>query len=165
MIPGPDYLRMSYYEKWFSRLVSLSVKAGLITADEAASGRPAAGSVKADPPLKAAAVAGMLAQGGPSSRDVEAPAAAVRGGGHGAGAQPQSHRPHPPARYARGQDRRDRAAARSARPARQQRPLPRRGPQPLYTVRFTARELWGDDVSAGADSVYLEMWESYLEPA
>jgi nitrile hydratase len=34
-------------------------------------------------------------------------------------------------------------------------------PQPLYSVRFDARELWG----AGAEpnqSVNLDMWESYL---
>jgi nitrile hydratase len=37
-------------------------------------------------------------------------------------------------------------------------------PQPLYAVRFEARELWG--ASAEARSVvYLDMWESYLEPA
>lgn len=37
-------------------------------------------------------------------------------------------------------------------------------PQPLYAVRFDARELWG--ASAEARSVvYLDMWESYLEPA
>ena len=36
--------------------------------------------------------------------------------------------------------------------------------QPLYAVRFDARELWG--ASAEAHSVvYLDMWESYLEPA
>jgi nitrile hydratase len=36
-------------------------------------------------------------------------------------------------------------------------------PQPLYTVRFTARELWGDAANP-ADSVHLELWEDYLDP-
>ncbi len=35
-------------------------------------------------------------------------------------------------------------------------------PQPLYSVRFSARELWGPDAPAG-DSLYLDLWESYLE--
>ncbi len=35
-------------------------------------------------------------------------------------------------------------------------------PQWLYTVRFTARELWGH---ANADTVMLDLWEPYLEPA
>jgi nitrile hydratase len=42
----------------------------------------------------------------------------------------------------------------------------RRGEQPqhVYSVRFEARELWGEE-HAGADAVYLDMWDSYLEPA
>jgi nitrile hydratase len=35
--------------------------------------------------------------------------------------------------------------------------------QPLYTVRFEARELWGDNVSR-RDCVYIDLWEAYLEP-
>jgi len=37
-------------------------------------------------------------------------------------------------------------------------------PQSLYSVRFGARELWGAQAAA-ADSVYLDLWEDYLEPA
>ena len=37
-------------------------------------------------------------------------------------------------------------------------------PQHVYTVRFTARELWGDRVSE-RDAVYVDLWEDYLEPA
>ena len=35
-------------------------------------------------------------------------------------------------------------------------------PQWLYTVRFTAKELWSH---ASNDSVMLDLWEPYLEPA
>ncbi len=35
-------------------------------------------------------------------------------------------------------------------------------PQHLYSVCFTARELWGDDASA-RDKVYLDIWDDYLE--
>jgi nitrile hydratase len=37
-------------------------------------------------------------------------------------------------------------------------------PQHLYSVRFSARELWGD-AAAAHDAVYIDLWESYLEPA
>ena len=37
-------------------------------------------------------------------------------------------------------------------------------PQHLYTVRFLARELWGDQ-GAASDSVFVDLWESYLEAA
>lgn len=35
-------------------------------------------------------------------------------------------------------------------------------PQPLYAVRFSGRELWGDAAEPNS-IVYLDMWESYLE--
>ncbi len=34
--------------------------------------------------------------------------------------------------------------------------------QPLYSVRFEARELWGDNVDR-RDAVYIDLWEDYLE--
>lgn len=37
-------------------------------------------------------------------------------------------------------------------------------PQPLYAVRFDGRELWGEAAEANS-VVYLDMWESYVEPA
>lgn len=37
-------------------------------------------------------------------------------------------------------------------------------PQPLYSVRFEAGELWGESAEPNC-AVYLDMWESYLEPA
>ena len=36
-------------------------------------------------------------------------------------------------------------------------------PQPVYSVRFSARELWGESGEAHSD-VYLDLWDSYLEP-
>ena len=38
------------------------------------------------------------------------------------------------------------------------------GNNPHYTVRFAARELWGDRAFA-RDAVYVDLWESYLGPA
>ena len=37
-------------------------------------------------------------------------------------------------------------------------------PQHLYSVRFSARELWGEQ-AAPRDAVYIDLWESYLDPA
>jgi nitrile hydratase len=36
--------------------------------------------------------------------------------------------------------------------------------QHVYTVRFTAQELWGEQASPH-DSVYADLWEGYLESA
>ena len=35
-------------------------------------------------------------------------------------------------------------------------------PQHLYSVRFTARELWGEQASP-RDVIHLDMWDDYLE--
>ncbi len=38
------------------------------------------------------------------------------------------------------------------------------GPQPVYAVRFDAREIWGQSAEPNS-SVCLDMWEAYLVPA
>jgi hypothetical protein len=37
-------------------------------------------------------------------------------------------------------------------------------PQPLYSVRFSARELWGS-AATGRDRLYIDLWEDYLQLA
>jgi len=41
---------------------------------------------------------------------------------------------------------------------------PEEKPQHVYSVRFTARELWGEQARPG-DAVYIDLWDDYLEPA
>ena len=36
-------------------------------------------------------------------------------------------------------------------------------PEPLYSVRFEATELWGDSAEP-RQTVNIDLWESYLEP-
>ncbi len=42
-------------------------------------------------------------------------------------------------------------------------PESERGPQTVYSVRFDGRELWGDTAESN-QVLYIDMWESYLEP-
>jgi hypothetical protein len=51
LIPPVEYLRMSYYEKWFAGLLELMVKSSLVTPAEIESGIPAPGSSKETPAL------------------------------------------------------------------------------------------------------------------
>ena len=37
-------------------------------------------------------------------------------------------------------------------------------PQHVYSVRFTAREIWGEHASA-ADSLQIDLWDDYLDGA
>jgi nitrile hydratase len=161
LIPAAEQLRMSYYERWLAGLTELLLRHGFITAEELASGNAAPGGAKLTPALTAATVPGFIARGSPASRD-------------------SSHQP----RFRTGQ----RVRARNLNPVGHTR-LPRyvRGksgmidrvhgvfvfpdtnahfqgesPQHLYSVRFEARELWGQG-SAAADAVYVDLWEDYLD--
>jgi len=163
LIPPADYLRMSYYEKWIEGLVELSIKAGLITRAEIESGRPAPGSAKATPPLTAAKVASTLSKGGPSSRDVAvAPRFQVGQRVRARNIHPAGHTRLP--RYARGKvGAIDRDHGVHVFPDTNAHFLGEK-PQHVYSVRFAARELWGEQASP-RDAVYIDLWDDHLDPA
>jgi len=161
-IPGPEYLAMSYYEKWFRSLSELLVLRGLATRDELATGKAAPGA-KATPYLLAEAVEPSLTRRGSYVRDVNAaplfaPGDAVRA----RNLNPDGHTRLP--RYARGRI----GVVVAAHGAHVFPDSNAHGkgedPHPLYTVRFTARELWGEAANP-RDSVSLDLWEPYLERA
>ncbi len=37
-------------------------------------------------------------------------------------------------------------------------------PQNVYSVRFEAKELWGD-AAPGKDALYIDLWDDYIDPA
>ncbi|MFI4973677.1 MAG: nitrile hydratase subunit beta [Caulobacterales bacterium] len=162
-IPGPEYLRMSYYEKWITGMVELMLKTGLVTAEEIATGRPAPGAVKATPPLTADQVEGGIRRGGPTTRETTRTARFVPGDQVRArNIHPTGHTRLP--RYARGHHGVvTRSHGAHVFPDAHAHGLGEQ-PQPLYQVRFEASELWG--VSAGGrGAVYIDLWEDYLDPA
>lgn len=163
LIPGPDYLRMSYYEKWIAGLEALMLDTGLVTREELKSGRPAPWVAKASPPLSAERVAGVLANGGPTTRDSDrAPRFAVGDRVGTRNLNPTGHTRLP--RYARGRTGViTHGHGVHVFPDANAHGLGER-PQPLYQVRFEARELWGED-ARGRGAVYIDLWEDYLEPA
>lgn len=158
-----DYLRHSYYENWLAGLEKLLVEKGLVTLDELTAGksRGLAEEKLRQRRLQAADVAKALG-GSPATGPVPVPPRFQPGDRvRPVNRNPVGHTREP--RYVRGRcgvihehhgahyfpD----LSAEGVRVAR-----------PLYTVRFEARELWGE----GADStsmVYVDLWEDYLEPA
>ncbi len=163
LIPGPDYLRLGYYEKWITALVELMVQTGLATREEIDAGRAATGSAKLSPPLTADWVPAVLAKGGPTTREIDRePRFEVGAAVRTRNINPSGHTRLP--RYARG-----RGGVISRRHGAHVFPDANahglgEQPQPLYQVRFEARELWGEAAS-WRGAVYLDLWESYLEPA
>jgi nitrile hydratase beta subunit len=163
VIPPAEYLRMSYYEKWFAGQVELLVKSGLVTAAEIESGVPSPGTAKATPPLTVDKIPTTLANRINASRDVPvAPRFRTGQRVRARNMHPVGHTRLP--RYARGKVgmiERDHGVF--VFPDTNAHFLGEK-PQHVYSVRFAARELWGEQ-AAPRDSVYLAMWDDYLEPA
>jgi nitrile hydratase beta subunit len=160
-IPPAEYLRMSYYEKWFAGLVTLLVKTGMVTRTEIESGRPEPGP-KAVPALTPDKVP-MINRGERAKRDLPvAPRFRMGQRVRARNMHPVGHMRLP--RYARGkQGTIDRDHGVYVFPDTNAEFLGEK-PQHIYSVRFSARELWGDEAPP-RDAVYIDMWDDYLEPA
>ena len=162
-----DYTRFSYYEKWISALADLLVENGVLTREDLMGQGESGLHALATKALKAEAVAGVLAKGGPANRDSDIAArfavgdsggtrhpggsALVDGGhtrlpGYAVGARGRvmlSHGAHVlPDSSAHGLG---------------------EVPEPLYAVAFKASELWSHPEHPD-DEVILDLWQSYLLP-
>ena len=162
-IPGPDYLRMTYYEKWLEGLCGLLMEQGLVGAEELATGRADPAAAKAEPRLNAAATPAAMRRAGSYVREAATPPAfAVGDAVRALNLHPAGHTRLP--RYVRG-----RAGVIVIHHGAHVFPDSNahdkgEDPRHLYTVSFTAQDLWGPDARAG-DSVRLDLWEPYLERA
>jgi nitrile hydratase len=159
-----DYLRASYYERWLTSLVSILMAQGIFTGEEldARIGlvrrHPDA---KPDPAAIAARPPAPSARSGPATRPT-ASRFAVGDAVSTRNIHPVGHTRLP--RYARGKRGIiERLHGAQTFPDTNAHGLGEQA-QPLYTVRFTADELWGESAEPSA-TVSLELWESYLEPA
>lgn len=158
-IPPADYLRMSYYERWFTILVSRLLRSDLITAEELANGKP--DSARANPTRPPAPPQGSTS--GAARLDVHVNRAFKVGQRVRArNIHPEGHTRLP--RYTRGKRGtvvRDNGVFALQDTDGNGQSLGGK-PQPVYTVRFAARELWGDRASL-RDTMYVDLWEDYLE--
>jgi len=163
-IPPAEYLRMSYYEKWHVRLVELLVQSGMISRAEVESGHRSAGPLHATPPLTAAMVPAITTNWSvAAARDVASPPRFQVGQRVRArNVHPIGHTRLP--RYARGKAgvvHRNHGGF--VFPDTNAHGLGE-NPQHLYSVRFSAGELWGAQASE-RDAVYIDLWDDHLEPA
>jgi nitrile hydratase subunit beta len=163
VIAPAEYFRMNYYEKWHVGIIALLLKTGLVTQQEINSGKRAPGSPKVTPPLTGALAPAWFAKAVPKKQGPPVDARFQVGQRVRArNINPEGHTRLP--RYARGKvgviesdqgvfSFADRIAHFLADK-----------PQHVYSVRFTARELWGDAANS-KDTVYLDLWDDYLESA
>jgi nitrile hydratase subunit beta len=163
LIPPAEYLRMSYYEKWVAGLVELMVQSGLTTRAEIESGVPAAGSMKAVPAMTVDKAVARVTKGAPASRNLDVAARFQVGQRVRArNIHPVGHTRLP--RYARGKfGTIGRDYGVFVFPDTNAHLLGEK-PQHVYSVCFAARDLWGA-LASEKDSVHVDMWDDYLEPA
>lgn len=157
MEPG-HYITSSYYEHWLSGLEQLLQKHGLATAEEIAS-CVAAAPAKPLTPITADAVWTAVTAPGGYGRHVTAQPLFRPGGRVRTRQMNPVHHTRLP-RYLRGHPG-EIVACHGAHvfPDSNSRGLGE-DPRFLYTVRFSASDIWGD---GARDVIHADLWEPYLE--
>lgn len=162
-LPPPAYLTKSYYDIWTSGLEKLVLRTGMISEAEMQAGKVLTPARKVPRKLAAADVAGALAKGTPCDRPASAAALFVVGETIRTKVMhPTTHTRLP--RYARGKS----GVVEAVRGCFVFPDSNAHGggedPRWLYTVRFSATELWGGDADPSLE-VSIDAWEPYLERA
>lgn len=148
-IAPADYLTMNYFDKWMQSLMATLIDDGVVEVQELVEGQ-SHGKPPARVPMPLAASAepgtAMYAVGDPIVAKRSIASAHTRLPGYVRGRKGVINA------FIGAEVLADASAAGDIRK------------EPLYTVRFEAAELWPE--SAGHRvAVYLDLWESYLEPA
>ena len=162
-MPPAEYLQAAYYERWLYGLTALLLEKNVLIREELDSGqslRREGGMVL--PPLSKERAQYALTQRIPASLDLDI-APRFKAGDRilTRNLHPVHHTRLP--RYARGKRgviERDHGVF----------PLPDAvahggpdRPQHVYSVRFSARELWGEDAPA-RDALYIDLFDEYMDP-
>ncbi len=160
----PGYARLSYYEIWLAALERLMRERGQLFEDEVAAGRMLHPPAPVPRVLAARDVPAALARGAPTERPGAGPAARFQAGQR---VRTRSHAvPHHTRLpgYARGKV----GTVERVHGTHVFADMHAQGlgeqPEPLYTVVFDGRELWGDTAAPGL-RVSIDAWQPYLEPA
>ncbi|HSE05087.1 MAG TPA: nitrile hydratase subunit beta [Methylomirabilota bacterium] len=162
------YLGATYYEKWLDGMIRVLLEKGVLGAEELTA-RQAFFERRPDAPATAALAGPPRARGGSSPASLTdfiretgatprfAPGDAIRT----RDMHPHGHTRLP--RYARGK----RGVIHHCHGIHVFPDTNAHGqgelPQPLYSVRFDARELWGESAEPN-QTVHIDLWESYLLP-
>lgn len=161
-LPPGEYLTSSYYAIWLKALERQVQAHGLATAEELSTGAVSVPAVPVKRVLARDEVGPLFARGFPSARLVSDPARFAVG--HHVRARtlhPAGHTRLP--RYVRGHIGTIEAVHGGFVFPDTNALLAGEAPQWLYTVRFSGRDLWGEQAEAG-HAVSVNAFESYLEP-
>jgi nitrile hydratase beta subunit len=166
ILPPAQYLQMQYYERFIKILADRLLAARVLTQAELDSGRADPASPRLTPRVTPAMVAEQLAVRRSLRRDDVRIQPRFKAGQRvrARNINPAGHTRLP--RYVRGHRGTivaDHGVFNFQDTDAEGYTLPN-PPQHVYTVGFTARELWGETAHA-RDMVHAELWEEYLERA
>ena len=162
-----QYLASSYYERWLAAMESAIVEAGTLTRDEIEAKiqqlavDPDLSIPRREDPAVAQGIVSVLKAGTPVTREIrQKPRFGVGDRIVTRNLNPHGHTRLP--RYARGKH----GVVAHHHGAHVFPDTNAHGlgenPQHLYTVRISAREIWGDSAEPN-ESILIDLWESYLE--
>jgi nitrile hydratase subunit beta len=158
----PEYRSLSYYEIWIEALQKLLLEHDLVDPNEITAARMLRPGRPLPRVLRAAEVPAALAAGSPTRRTASTTARFVTGQRVRTRVEEVGHHTRLPG-YARGKvGRIERIHGVHVFADAHAHGLGEE-PQWLYTVGFSARELWGED-AARELTVSIDAWEPYLEP-
>ena len=163
LIAPAEYLRLSYYARWLAAIEPLMTRVGMLTSEELESGKVIGGTnQKWDVLTAAEAHTWITPASGTKAASNALARFRVNQRVRARNLNPIGHTRLP--RYVRGKTGTiERVCAVALLPDAVAQDLGEK-PQHAYSVRFAARELWGERTNE-RDSVYIGMWEDYLEPA
>jgi nitrile hydratase len=170
-IPAPEYLTSRYYEHWLESMERFGVRAGIVDpADLEERTRhylenPGENAPKADKPEMVDALRQLIASGDDYRRPTDAPP--LFAVGDKVRVRPEASTTHTRrAGYVRGHVG-EVVATHGAYVYPDTNAIGQGdSPQHLYTVKFSARELWGGEEPGAANSVvHMDLWEPYLTGA
>ncbi len=160
-LPPTDYLR-SYFERWYLAQINACREANIINEEEKSallSGQVPAQRNEAEFALTPEFMERLVSSGVPTVREESAaPAFGVGDEVRARNLNPATHTRLPG--YVKGKIGQITALRGTHVFPDSNAKGDGEDPKPLYAVRFSCRELWGDESS---DSVILDLWEPYLE--
>ncbi len=159
-LPALAYWSNGYYEIWLEGLTRLLRELGFASEAEIGSGKMEGSPLPLNSKLEAARVDSVLARGGPAGRPTNTPPGFKTGDKvRTRNMNPAGHTRLP--RYLRGHSG-EIVTVHGAHVFPDSNAQGKgEDPRWLYTVRFTAAEVWGN---GSTDKIHADLWEPYLEP-
>lgn len=166
-----EYLSSTYYEHWMHALIDHGVAAGIFDPEDLERrtqhylDHPGEAAPKAAKPELVETIKQLIPGGMSFARETDRPAAFAVGDRVRVRAEPSAMSHTRRAGYVRGRVG-EVVAAHGAYVYPDSNALGLgEDPHHLYTVRFTSKELWGDEPGAANATNHVDLWEPYLTPA